>query len=309
MLVGSANADDAGVYQINEEQALVQTLDFFTPIVDDPYLFGQIAASNSLSDVYAMGGRPVTAMAIAGMPAGDLSTDAIQEIFRGGADKVKEANCSLVGGHTIKNPEPIYGLSVTGLVHPDRFLCNDRLEDGDVLIISKPLGTGIASSALKQGKCSQELQKKSVASMVHLNTAGAEIAEKNLSRACTDITGFGLLGHLWEMCHASGISATLNTRNVPAISDEIIELIKADIVPGGTRNNLKNVTPHLEISAEVENWQQLLLADAQTSGGLLIATKPQHEQQVLDILNQHHSLCAVVIGTCHKEASTKIHLT
>lgn len=309
LLVGSANADDAGVFQINESTALVQTLDFFTPIVDDPYLFGQIAASNSLSDVYAMGGKPITAMAIAGFPTAELETEQIKAIFAGGADKIKEANCALVGGHTIKNPEPIYGLSVTGLVHPQRYLSNEQLRDGDTLILTKPLGTGIASSALKQQQASSELQKKSIDSMTKLNTAGAEIAENHLSKACTDITGFGLLGHLWEMCAASQISAELNTSAVPSLSPEIQQLIEANVVPGGSRQNLKNVQPHLKIANSVPAWLPLLLADAQTAGGLLIATTPNNKNKVLDILSRHDSLCAAEIGTCYTAEKTHIKLS
>ena len=297
MLVGSANADDAGVFKVSEEIALVQTLDFFTPIVDDPFLFGQIAASNSLSDVYAMGGRPITAMAIAGMPA-DLPSEIIKEIFRGGAEKVKEANCSLVGGHTIKNPEPIYGLSVTGLVHPDNYLSNDQLEAGDLLILTKPLGTGIASSALKQGRCSQELQDLCVANMTHLNLEGATIAEHQLSRACTDITGFGLLGHLWEMCRASGISALIHTEFTPVISDEITALIQDDCVPGGTKKNWQSVQSHVELGPQVASWMPLLLSDAQTSGGLLLACKERDKERVLELLASHGAISNKVIGHC-----------
>ena len=282
MLVGSSNADDAGVFKLNEQTALVQTLDFFTPIVDDPYTFGQIAATNSLSDVFAMGGKPVTAMAIAGFPS-DLPKEIISEIFRGGADKVKEADCSLVGGHTIKNPEPIYGLSVTGLVHPEKYLSNDQLEADDVLILTKPLGTGIASSALKNDNCSEELTALCVEAMTSLNTAGSEIAEKGLSRACTDVTGFGLLGHLWEMCAASGISAELLSSKIPAISEEIISLIQADCVPGGSRKNWEVVKPNVILSEDVPDWAPLLLADAQTAGGLLIACKVDKVDEVIGI--------------------------
>ena len=302
MLVGSANADDAGVFKLSDSTALVQTLDFFTPIVDDPYLFGQIAAANSLSDVYAMGGRPITAMAIAGMPS-SLPPEMIAEIFRGGADKAKEAECSLVGGHTIKNPEPIYGLSVTGLVHPDHYLSNDQLEAGDIFILTKRLGTGIASSALKSGQCSEELQQLCVDSMVALNTAGAEIADRKLSKACTDVTGFGLLGHLWEMCRASKISAELNCAEIPPISSEVIELIQKDVVPGGSKKNWEAVSEHVDVDASVNAWMPLLLADAQTAGGLLISCKEQDVDDVLAILSKHKTTCSAVIGKCTESAA------
>ncbi len=295
LLVGSATADDAGVYLLNAETALVQTLDFFTPICDDAYLFGQIAAANSLSDVYAMGGRPITAMAIAGMPDTILSTAEIQAIFRGGADMVKLAGCSLVGGHTIKNPEPIYGLSVTGVVHPDRYTANAHAKAGDVLILTKPLGTGIISTAIKQGKCSKELNDIAVKSMITLNTPGADLAEQDLINACTDVTGFGLLGHLKEICASSGVTAELDCASIPAISDDVHTLIKNDIVPGGTKKNLSTVLPHVQVN-DISLEMQLLLADAQTSGGLLISVPQENVSAVLEILRAHNTLCAVEIG-------------
>ena len=295
LLVGSATADDAGVYLLNAETALVQTLDFFTPICDDAYLFGQIAAANSLSDVYAMGGRPITAMAIAGMPDTILSTAEIQAIFRGGADMVKLAGCSLVGGHTIKNPEPIYGLSVTGVVHPDRYTANAHAKAGDILILTKPLGTGIISTAIKQGKCSEELNDIAVKSMITLNTPGADLAEQDLINACTDVTGFGLLGHLKEICASSGVTAELDCASIPAISDDVHTLIKNDIVPGGTKKNLSTVLPHVQVN-DISLEMQLLLADAQTSGGLLISVPQENVSAVLEILRAHNTLCAVEIG-------------
>ena len=296
LLVGSATADDAGVYKIDSERALVQTLDFFTPIADDPYLFGQIAAANSLSDVYAMGGRPITAMAIAGMPADKLSNEEIAEIFRGGADMVRLANCSLVGGHTIKNPEPIYGLSVTGLVHPEKYLANSHAKEGDVLLLSKPLGTGIVATANKKGACSESLNDASITAMITLNTAGADLGEQDLVNACTDVTGFGLLGHLREMADGSNLTAELHTSSIPAISDEVFSLIDQGFVPGGSRKNLENVAPFVLFDENVSESMKLLLADAQTSGGLLLSVPAKNKQQVLQILEQHNSLCTAEIG-------------
>lgn len=295
LLVGSATADDAGVYLLNDTTALVQTLDFFTPIADDPYLFGQIAAANSLSDVYAMGGKPITAMAIAGMPDDKISLDDIQAIFKGGAEMVKQANCSLVGGHTIKNPEPIYGLSVTGLVHPDRFTANAHAKPGDILILTKPLGTGIIATAVKKDQCSESLSELSIKSMITLNTSGAELAEKGLVNGCTDVTGFGLLGHLREICDSSNATAVLKCNAIPALSDEVYQLIDQGFVPGGSRKNLINVSQHLDLG-DTSEAIQLLLADAQTSGGLLLSVAPENKTQVLDILDNHNSLCAVEIG-------------
>jgi len=306
LLVGSATADDAGVYKIDKDRALVQTLDFFTPIVDDPYLFGQIAAANSLSDVYAMGGRPITAMAIAGMPTELLSNDEIAEIFRGGADMVKLANCSLVGGHTIKNPEPIYGLSVTGMVHPDKFLANAHAKEGDVLLLTKPLGTGIISTALKQGACSDELNQVSITAMITLNTAGADLGEQDIVNACTDVTGFGLLGHLREIADASNLTAILETKNIPAIADSVYDLIEAGFVPGGSKNNLENVSPYASFSDSVSTASRLLMADAQTSGGLLLSVSPSNVPAVVKILKAHNSLCVAEIGSIVKRQNSSI---
>ena len=303
LLVGSSTADDAGVYRLNNDTALVQTLDFFTPIADDPFLFGQIAAANSLSDVYAMGGRPITAMAIAGMPDDILSLDDIRAIFHGGADMVKQAKCSLVGGHTIKNPEPIYGLSVTGLVHPDRFTANAHAQIGDILILTKPLGTGIIATALKKDVISDKLNKLSINAMITLNISGAELAEKSLINGCTDVTGFGLLGHLREICDSSGVSAELNTAKIPAIDDQVFQFITDGYVPGGSKKNLVNVLDSVETNS-VSETIQLLLADAQTSGGLLLSVAPENKSQVLDILAKDNALCAAEIGMI-TERSTK----
>ena len=297
LLVGSANADDAGVYQIDEERALVQTLDFFTPIVDDPYLYGQIAAANSLSDVYAMGGRPITAMAIAGMPDDKLTQSEISDIFRGGADLCLQASCSLVGGHTIKNPEPIYGLSVTGIVHPKKFLSNDGAKAGDQLILTKPLGTGIISSAAKQGAVSQASLDAATEVMITLNSVGALIGESGLANSCTDITGFGLLGHLREICEASELGATLLSEKIPAISEEVHKLIEKDIIPSGSRMNYQNVSYLLRTASDVRPSTPMLLADAQTSGGLLITCPLSNFQAVMDLLSQHNHYKAHAIGT------------
>lgn len=295
------------MYKIDEERALVQTLDFFTPIADDPYLYGQIAAANSLSDVYAMGGRPITAMAIAGMPADKLSNEEIAQIFRGGAEMVKKAGCALVGGHTIKNPEPIYGLSVTGIVHPDRYLANAHAQVGDVLILTKPLGTGIIATANKKGACSKTLNQKAIEAMITLNTAGAELGEQDLVNACTDITGFGLLGHLKEIADGSGLTAVIDSNKVPAIDDEVFTLIEKCLVPGGSMKNLENVEPFVRFAESVTGAQKLLLADAQTSGGLLLSVSQANQSAVLEILAAHNSLCAVEIGHITERTSHSLH--
>ena len=225
LLIGSASSDDAAVYRISDDLALVQTLDFFTPIVDDPYLFGQIAAANSLSDIYAMGGKPITAMNIVAMPTDEISLDTINEILKGGADKVAEAGCALAGGHTVQNPEPLYGLSVTGLVNPHRVISNAGAQPGDHLLLTKPIGTGIVSTAIKKGLASPELIQKVSEHMASLNTQGTAMAEAGLTKAGTDVTGFGLLGHLSHVCRESGVTARIAASQVPVFDPAVIEFI------------------------------------------------------------------------------------
>ncbi len=297
LLVGSGTSDDAAIYLIAPDLALVQTVDFFTPIVDDPYLYGQIAATNSLSDIYAMGGRPITAMNIVGMPAEILSVEIINEILKGGADKVKEAKCALAGGHSIKNPEPIYGLSVTGLVHPDRMITNASARPGDILVLTKPLGTGILTTGIKRGLVSDGLINRVVAQMCRLNTPGQLMAERGLVKCATDVTGFGLLGHLISLCRSSGVSAELDSAAIPAIDPEVMRLIEEEgCVPGGTRQNLLTAEPNVSFGRGVSESMKLLLADAQTSGGLLCCVPEQHLVEVLAICEAEGTLCQSIVG-------------
>jgi selenide,water dikinase len=295
VLVGSATADDAGVFRLDRDRALVQTTDFFTPIVDDPFAYGQIAAANALSDVFAMGGRPLTALNIMGMPTEFVSEKTIATILRGGLEKAREVGCAIIGGHTVRNPEPIYGLAVTGVVSPNKLLTNARAKAGDFLVLTKPLGTGIATTGIKKGLTSPLLTKAVIALMSRVNQSGADLAERGLVRAATDVTGFGLLGHLASMCRASGVSAEIFAEEVPAISDEIYTLIERGCVPGGTEQNLKTANP-------VTNWgntareRRLLLADAQTSGGLLLAVAPRKLRPVLDSLAEQNTPCHALIG-------------
>ena len=296
LLIGSDTADDAGVYQISRDVALVQTVDFFTPIVDDPFTYGQIAAANSLSDVYAMGGRPLTAMNVMGVPTNVVTPDIIAKILCGGAVKVREAKCALVGGHTIRNPEPIYGLSVTGVVHPKRIIANASARPGDVLVLTKPLGTGIITTAIKRGTCPPALAKAAIRAMSKLNTPGADLAERGLVRAGTDVTGFGLLGHLGSMCKSSGVGAELSASVMPVLGKEVWNLIAQDCIPGGTRQNLKTAEDFTEWAAGVSDAQKILLADAQTSGGLMLCVAPKNLDAVLALLKKHRTLCATVTG-------------
>ena len=295
LLVGTATADDAAVYRIDRDRALVQTVDFFTPIVDDPFVYGQIAAANALSDVYAMGGRPLTAMNLMGVPTDVVPPKVINAILRGGATKTKEARCALVGGHTIRNPEPVYGLAVTGLVNPRRMITNAGARPGDWLILTKPLGTGIVTTGIKRALARRGTIQKAVASMCALNVVGAELAERGLVRAGTDVTGYGLLGHLGSMCHASGVGAEIDAARVPVLSNEVFELIEQDCIPGGSRENLKTANEITEWHRATE-VQKILLADAQTSGGLLLCVRPRLLNDVLEVLKKGRTLCANVIG-------------
>ncbi len=274
VLVGSASADDAGVYRLTRDRALVQTVDFFTPIVDDPFCYGQIAATNALSDIYAMGGRPLTALNIMGIPTDLVPNAVIAEILRGGVAKAKQAGCAIIGGHTIRNPEPIYGLAVTGIVSPKRMLTNASARPGDLLLLTKPLGTGIATTGIKRGLTSRSLTKKVIVLMTRLNIAGANLAEAGLVRAAVDVTGFGLLGHLASMCRASRVGAEISAAKAPAIAREIFSLIEQDCVPGGTRQNLETANRITDWNG-TPNELRILLADAQTSGGLLLSVSPK----------------------------------
>lgn len=297
LIIGSASSDDAGVYRIDDSTALVQTLDFFTPIVDDPYLYGQIAAANSLSDIYAMGGRPITAMNIVAVPTDLLDLDTINQILRGGADKVAEANCSLVGGHTVQNPEPLYGLSVTGLIHPDRIISNAGAKPGDLLLLTKPLGTGIISTAIKRGICSPELEATVSRHMAQLNTPGAPVAAAGLTRAGTDVTGFGFLGHLSHLCRESRVTALIESSQIPVIAPDVLEFIKQGCVPGGSRENLRLAHDFTSFAPGVSAEFQTLMADAQTSGGLLLAVAPDDLAQARDLLLENGALIATQVGT------------
>lgn len=305
MLVGASTSDDAGVYRIDRNRALVQTVDFFTPIVDDPFVYGQIAGANALSDVYAMGGRPLTAMNLMGIPTDVVPPKMINAIFRGGASKLKEAKCVLVGGHTIRNPEPVYGMAVTGLVSPRRLITNANAKPGDLLVLTKPLGTGVITTGIKRGLVSSGTIKKAIRCMCHLNAVGATLAERGLVCAGTDVTGFGLLGHLGSLCRASSVGAEIQAGQLPCISNEVKELIVNDCIPGGSRENLKTAAEFVEWSNAMD-WQKVLLADAQTSGGLLLCVAPRHLNKVLKILKEARALCAVVIGQIVRSPKGKI---
>jgi selenide,water dikinase len=295
LLVGTNTADDAGVYRLSDDLALVQTVDFFTPVVDDPYWFGAIAAANALSDVYAMGGKPLTALNIVAFPVGTLSLDVLAEILRGGSDKVREAGVTLVGGHTVDDAEPKFGLAVTGTIHPDRIVTNAGAQAGDVLILTKPLGSGIATTALKADLASDARRAMVIALLATLNRAASEAMLEVGVHAATDVTGFGLLGHLGEMAAGSGLAATVRAGAVPILPG-IVEHAEAGTVPSGTRRNLASLTGRLHVDPAVGETLRLILGDAQTSGGLLIACPPDAETNLLAALARR-GITGAVIGS------------
>src|SRR5579863_7554857 len=305
LLVGAATGDDAGVYRIDRNRALVQTTDFFTPIVDDPFAYGQIAAANALSDVYAMGGRPLTALNIVGIPADVVPPRVTNLILRGGATKIKEGKCVLIGGHTIRNPEPIYGLSVTGMVSPRHMLTNAKARAGDALILTKPLGTGIITTGIKRGLTNRMLGRRVIAVMTKLNSVGPELAERGLLKAAVDVTGFGVLGHLGAMCRASGVGAEIFAAAVPVISAEVFQLIGAGCIPGGSRDNLDFANEFTEWNSATPA-QKAVLTDAQTSGGLLLSVPQRNLGTVLKRLKSHHALCAAIIGQMVRSSRPRI---
>ncbi len=294
VLVGFDHADDAGVYQIAPDQALVQTVDFFTPIVDDPYTFGQIAATNSLSDVYAMGGRPLTALALVCFPdKADLAI--LERILAGGLSKMVEAGCTVIGGHSIRDDETKFGYSVTGLIHPKKILANRGAKPGDALVLTKPLGTGVIATAIKNGKAQSNWIDAAVQSMTTLNKQAAELIGQNQYRvhAMTDVTGFGLIGHAREMALASDVSLTLFSKDVPVLPGAL-DCIRSGYVPGGLKANREFAECVVGYEAPIAEDLKTLLFDPQTSGGLLISIAgDDREELVLDMQSAGISACHI----------------
>ena len=273
LLVGLGSPDDAAVYRLNDEQALIQTVDFFTPIVDTPYEYGAIAAANALSDVYAMGGEVLFALNIAALPP-DLPTDMMAEILRGGADVVRSVGAAIAGGHTIQDKEPKYGLAVTGLVHPNRILTKGGARPGDALVLTKPLGTGTITTALKRGQVAPAHLDTAIASMMRLNRAASQAAQAAGVRSATDITGFGLIGHASEMAEASGVRFRIRFDALPWLPGAL-GYAEAWVFAGGAHNNHAFYNPLVTYTRPVLDWQETLLHDPQTSGGLLVAVAPE----------------------------------
>ena len=280
LLVGTETSDDAAVYRLNDTQALVATTDFFTPIVDDPYDFGRIAATNALSDIYAMGGRPILALAIVGMPLDKLPVSVIQKILEGGESVCAQAGIPIAGGHSIDTLEPIYGLVGLGLVHPDKVKRNSTALAGDVLVLGKPLGVGILSAALKKGTLSEAGYRAMLATTTQLNTPGVALAEMPEVHAVTDVTGFGLAGHLLEVLRGSKLAGEVRFNSLPVMA-EALEWAKQGVATGASDRNWKGYGQDVQLAAGAPEWQRKLLSDPQTSGGLLVACAPRAEKAVL----------------------------
>jgi selenide,water dikinase len=294
-LVGSETRDDAAVYQLDATQAVVETVDFFTPVVDDPYWFGRIAAANAFSDVWAMGARPLFALNLVGWPVGKLPMETLGEVLRGGADAARAAGAPILGGHSIDDPEPKYGMAVTGLVHPDRVLRNVGARPGDALVLTKPLGSGIATTAVKRGIASAALVDRAVEVMATLNRAAGEaLAASGAVHALTDVTGFGLLGHGWEMAEGSRVVLRLRAEAIPVL-EGVHDLAAQDVVPGGSKANLRWVAPNVSFAPGLAATAPIVLADAQTNGGLLAAVDPARLDAVLAALRAA-GVAAAVIG-------------
>lgn len=291
LLVGTETSDDAAVYQVSEELAVIQTVDFFTPVADDPYVFGQIAAANALSDVYAMGGEPKLALNLAAFP-NCLDIEILGEILRGGADKVMEAGAVLAGGHTISDEEPKYGLCVTGFVHPQKMWKNYGAEPGDVLILTKPLGSGILSTAVKGELAAEKEIQEAVKAMTTLNKYAAELAHGFDVHSCTDVTGFGLAGHAMEMAKGSGKTLVINTEKLPVLSGAQ-EYAEMGLIPAGAYRNREYLEEDIE--SRICGWREDLLFDPQTSGGLLLAVTPETAGKLMEKLSGLE-LSSAVIG-------------
>lgn len=292
--MGLDNYDDSAVYKLSEDLAIVQSLDFFTPIVDDPYTFGQITAANALSDIYAMGATPKTALNIVAFPIEDMDKNILKDILQGGISKVEEAGAVLAGGHSVKDEELKYGLSVTGIVHPDKLIGNKGAKPGDLLILTKALGTGIVATALKRKLAPEDQVDAMVESMAQLNKLASEAAVDHQVHAMTDVTGYGLVGHLLEMLRASDVQAQIFTDKLPILPGTM-DWIAQGVVPGGLKTNYKFYKPSLEISSGVEDAFVSLVVDAQTSGGLLMSTPPQNAKIIIERLREQGiDQCSIV---------------
>lgn len=297
LLVGHSTFDDAGVYELSPELALVQTVDYFTPVVDNPYDWGRIAAANALSDIYAMGATPITALNLLNFPVGSLDLAIAADVLRGGLDKIREAGAVLLGGHSVQDDEPKYGLAVTGIVDPRRIVTNAGARPGDSLVLTKPIGVGIVTTGLKRGLLSPEGAARVTELMATLNRGAAAAMTAVGASACTDVTGFGLLGHIWEMARASCAGVVIDSDTVPVLA-EAWPLLEAGAVPGGSRANQRHLDEQgaVEYAGSIDDAARAILTDANTSGGLVIAVREARLGELLDLLAQHGTLARSVIG-------------
>ncbi len=305
MLVGLDTADDAGVYKVSDDLALIQTVDFFTPIVDDPYMFGAIAAANSLSDVYAMGGQPKTVLNIVGFPIAKLGSEMLAEILKGAADKVEEAGAVTLGGHSIDDQEPKFGLSVTGFVHPEKFFKNVGAKPGDALVLTKPIGVGIMTTGIKKDAVTKEQEKIVTETMAALNKTASEMLQDFHPNAVTDVTGFGLLGHGCEMAQGSDASLVFYLEDVPVL-EGAADLLEQNIIPGGSKSNHRWLKETVRYEESLSVNDQLLLCDAVTSGGLLISMPKDEAADYVDNLHRHGLSAARIVGEVTEQKESPI---
>ncbi len=308
LMLGVNAADDGGVYKVRDDLALIQTVDVFTPVVDDPFAYGQIAAANSLSDIYAMGGTPVTALNIIGFPKSLLSLEVLAEIIKGAIAKTEEAGCPIVGGHTIVDEELKFGLSVTGTVHPDRVKTNSGAKPGDKLVLTKPLGMGILTTALKNGKLEDETIEKITKIMAELNKTAAELLQEFNATAITDITGFGLLGHGYEMAKHSNVSFLLSANDIHYLPEAIAKMEEGGFVPGGTFNNKMFVQDYVSYGDGVTDNEQIIFCDAQTSGGLLVSLPAAEAENYLNALKKNGVEYGAIIGDITEKKDKYIYI-
>ena len=308
ILVGMETGDDAGVYRLTDDLAIIQTVDFITPIVDDPYTFGQIAAANSISDIYAMGGTPITAMNVVCFPIGSQELSILTDILRGGLDKIKEAGVALVGGHSVSDEELKYGLSVTGIIHPSQILRRSGAHIGDKIILTKPIGTGIVSTAIKGGIADAKAIELAVRSMTTLNKKAAELMRTADVHACTDVTGFSLRGHGYGMIKDSQVGMEINISSIPVFATAK-EFAAMGLVPGGARRNRDYYSSHIEQACEISDEMRDILFDPQTSGGLLIAVSSDTADELVKKMHRSKITDAAIIGRITDEPKGKIVLT
>jgi len=293
---GFEQFDDCAIYEIDNNQSIIQTVDFFTPIVDDPYLFGKIAANNSLSDIYAMGGTPLFALNIVAFPTEELPLEILSDILRGGEDVCSEAHINILGGHSIKDNTPKYGMAVTGIINNDKIIKNSTAKNDDVLILTKPLGSGIITTAIKKEAATKEIKNNAIELMLTTNKHASNAMQKSNINACTDITGYGLLGHLNEMCVSSNLSAKINFDSINFI-DGVEDLAQNGIIPGGTKNNFNFNKKDIKFDKKIKEYQKFMLADAQTAGGLLISVPNEGSSELLKELNKNNKYDSKIIGS------------